>query len=777
MMALDEFAERYLRGDADDWQWSEDGEFVEWIDGNTIAHRLMVCRCLERIVDQGLPPFGHVVPVLAKLTHRSAPERHHPVIVELLDRVDRLLPQIRTSDDMVEAFSVVFFRMPRQANREQGEALLKLLASHWRPSGTPVAPLLSPDPGLPAHLRWEEVDLTWRRETGLDGPLQPLDLELDLRQRIDAVLAALDRDPTWSGLARLSRDLVAAVHLPRTVSDPSDLPLGGFSDITNKGQLDRLLLSELAHDDLTLATRVAMNEALYLRRESPPSPVPEHCGVLIDCGVRMWGIPRVFATAVALALGLRQDAHREFAFHHTVGDQTEPVTLDTESGLRDHLGHLDRNAHPGSALRSLADMAPDRDLLLITEAEILDDPEFGLDLQPPAAAALYVVSVARDGRHRLWEIGRRGRRLVQSAKADLGALQASPDSFIDRAAENERARPGYLDQHPSPLRHPHPLQDRRYRHDPAQGILMVSKKHRVFHWDAAHCAPRELGAVEARGALVGPWIVPDTAEGGFLAVTPTEAVFHHVDLEVGRITPQHVHSKRGFGNLGEVVPIDGHLVFVHRSNLSWLECRDRRSGELLGEGSARIGFGPIHGRFARFRPDSIPGPTPLGLEDHTIMAVRDSPLPAPSDYHMLTLAGTLPSAVPVGSWVRVFDRPGHEGVFGLDDKQVVTELTEMWTKFGVHGDLPSPLAMSSDQRFFGNHRARLNLESLNVDGLPVNHRSHLLAAGAAIEIRSRVRGISRAGRRPARAGVQPGGLPITPAREERSIVLGKRAPA
>ena len=77
---------------------------------------------------------------------------------------------------------------------------------------------------------------------------------------------------------------------------------GGVADITNRGPLDRLLLSELAHDDLTLAARVALNEALYLRREPPMREPPGALGLLLDSGVRLWGIPRVLATAVALAL-------------------------------------------------------------------------------------------------------------------------------------------------------------------------------------------------------------------------------------------------------------------------------------------------------------------------------------------------------------------------------------------------------------------------------------------------------------------------------------------
>ncbi len=66
------------------------------------------------------------------------------------------------------------------------------------------------------------------------------------------------------------------VHLPRPLLQPDDIPVGGVSDISNRGTIDRLLLSELAQDDEMLTTRVAMNEVMYLRRETPPQNPPAH---------------------------------------------------------------------------------------------------------------------------------------------------------------------------------------------------------------------------------------------------------------------------------------------------------------------------------------------------------------------------------------------------------------------------------------------------------------------------------------------------------------------
>ena len=50
-----------------------------------------------------------------------------------------------------------------------------------------------------------------------------------------------------------------------------------------------------------------MNEALYLRRESPPHTPPRRRRLLLDAGLRTWGVPRVFVAAVGLAVAARSD--------------------------------------------------------------------------------------------------------------------------------------------------------------------------------------------------------------------------------------------------------------------------------------------------------------------------------------------------------------------------------------------------------------------------------------------------------------------------------------
>ena len=112
------------------------------------------------------------------------------------------------------------------------------------------------------------------RETGIEEiPVVPEEIELEFPEydSIKSLVRDLHSDQEMFGIARATKQLMSVMSLPRPMLREDHMEQGGFSDIANRGSLDRLLLSELAYDDLTLAVRVAVNEAMYLRREIPPS--------------------------------------------------------------------------------------------------------------------------------------------------------------------------------------------------------------------------------------------------------------------------------------------------------------------------------------------------------------------------------------------------------------------------------------------------------------------------------------------------------------------------
>lgn len=270
--------------------------------------------------------------------------------------------------------------------------------------------------------------LELRMETGLDQLPAPVALDLPPVVGIKTLLKSLEEDRELEGLARLVRALQAAVYLPRPVAEPVDLPVGGVSDISNRGSLDRLLISELAHDDLTLATRVAMNEALYYRREIPPRTPSHDRLILLDCGIRLWGIPRVFASAVGLALVANAD--RRAAPRVFRAERTSAVAVDfeTKEGLKAHLSSLVTTAHPGAAIPSLMEQVGESsdgvEVVIVTSDDTLADPDFA---NAPALVDLpetYLITVSRSGQFRLYLMTKRSKKLIREATLSLDDLFA-----------------------------------------------------------------------------------------------------------------------------------------------------------------------------------------------------------------------------------------------------------------------------------------------------------------------------------------------------------------
>ncbi len=451
------------------WAWGDDGQRLAWAGGETIAFRAELLAVVRRLADGGrpLPPFGAVVLLLAAtrdgwpaagprlvghaerlvesgggdtasavgvtlraVGHRLASDA--AAVVAGLDAVAALPVELRRSPAAKAVLAEVVFERAATAG-PAGAAVMAELESGVDPATVEPVPgavrelvdvIEALRPGLAAV---DAERLAVRLRTGLDGPVRPADADVGPTERARQLLAQPSDDPDLSAVTRIARGLLAAVAVPRPVGSPDDRPAGGVADLSNRGPLDRLLLSELAHDDLTLAVRVAVNEALYLQRETPPREPPRRRAILVDTGLRTWGVPRVFATAVALALTATADADGTVAAHRpAAGPGIVPADLTTAAGLLDHLAALDGRAHFGDALPAFVAAAGDAEPFLVTHEDVLDDVDFQRAVRAHGPAAAYAAGVDRDGSFRLWHLSAGGRRLVRSARLDLDALLAPP---------------------------------------------------------------------------------------------------------------------------------------------------------------------------------------------------------------------------------------------------------------------------------------------------------------------------------------------------------------
>jgi hypothetical protein len=292
---------------------------------------------------------------------------------------------------------------------------------------------------------------------------------------------------------------VAALRIPLHARGASDQPIGGVSDVTNRGSFDRLLLSELAHDDLALMARLVNNEALYLRREAPPRPDVRPRTVLLDTTLRMWGVPRVFALAAALAWARNSRQSRQPApvTAFALGGQlATPLDLDTFDGVVAALGLLDPAPHAGPALLGFGPSHPAAgDCLFITDAQLLHQPDFALALAEASPALRFLLTVDRGGELQLYEYQNGHRTLVSTARYDLEELlfAAVPRQPSRKLLSTDS--PAFLQYEPAPLYLPVTnlrISGKNTFYAAHLGVLAITDTQRLLFWTSRDTGAQEL---------------------------------------------------------------------------------------------------------------------------------------------------------------------------------------------------------------------------------------------------------------------------------------------
>ncbi|MBI1841597.1 MAG: hypothetical protein HYR88_12190, partial [Verrucomicrobia bacterium] len=303
--------------------------------------------------------------------------------------------------------------------------------------------------------------LTIRLRTGLDAlpEASPGAVSLPAVQA-RRLLEELLHDPELRPLAMAARQLMAATQLPRHLHVSDDLAVGGVSDISNRGSIDRLLLSELAHDDLTLAARVALREALYLRHEPPEHQPPLSRCLLIDSGIRLWGLPRLILVAAALAFVAEDLKLESLRAWRPSGRGWVPVNLLSREGLIEHLEALDIDPHPGEALDSLAGMLdadPTAQSILLTHPDVFSDPVFRRRLDKAERPPDFICTLDRQGRFTLHAAPFHSRAPIAESLLDVESLFLEPSArgLWGASAEAENL-PAFIKVDPCPMLLPIP---------------------------------------------------------------------------------------------------------------------------------------------------------------------------------------------------------------------------------------------------------------------------------------------------------------------------------
>lgn len=442
-------------------RWSDSGDALVWYDNSTVILREELVVLLEHLAPIGLPPAGPALLILAATRGKvlELAEVHTLRVIRFagrlcedpvleaglieLRRIANLPAAIRAGIPQRASLLSSALGDAKWGNSEDARAVVRELAGNFLPDQQP-----HPDPesnliethiavaGKALHLLdAEAIELALR--TGLEAVPSPGKIDLPIAQQVALLLEGLKGDPAHAPLVTLTRDIMAALSLPRAFAEPLAEASGGLGDIGMRGPLHRLLLSELAYDDDTLAARIALNEALYLRPEPTAQPPPTQRIIVIDSGIRLWGLPRVFAIATALACLSKTPKGGLANAYRASGMSLLPVPIHQKEGLLELLEALDITTHPGAALtqvRDLPEIEPSEpvELVLITHPAVLADRDFEeafaqLDQSSWSCLAL---TVDREG-NLVMQTRSSGNWIEQSsARLDLAHLLKAPASIL-----------------------------------------------------------------------------------------------------------------------------------------------------------------------------------------------------------------------------------------------------------------------------------------------------------------------------------------------------------
>ncbi|KAA0126186.1 hypothetical protein FY557_18615 [Chryseobacterium sp. SN22] len=238
----------------------------------------------------------------------------------------------------------------------------------------------------------------------------------------------LIEEPKTFQVGSLIKRIWSGLKIPMRHLSPGEQPIGGISDMTNKGELHRMLLSEFANEDDVFMNRVANNEALYIQREIPPEENIFERIILIDTSLKNWGTPKVLAFASAIAVIKHPKAHsacKVFA----LGQNIIPIALDKIDEVIENLNQVSPVLEVSHTLeRFFEDEHQEKDLevFFITHQENLVNQNLQRVIHENRDRLKFLVTTSQEGELNFYKHHTGTRKHIQKIMLPLQELWANP---------------------------------------------------------------------------------------------------------------------------------------------------------------------------------------------------------------------------------------------------------------------------------------------------------------------------------------------------------------
>ncbi len=359
------------------WQWEDNFEVAVIVNGNTIAYRPQILEALEALAPLGLPRFGSLLLAfvatnpnaddslsdIAQIITTATDHKDNtfePFHIAFLKQLALLPPEFKTGKKRLALFQYIFKNSHNHLSLKDSASIVEEYRRFGFKENVDQRQAFNTSffyidcrPLAILHLIYKEgfpIDKLLQDLPEIPEEVLPISEKIEEEKRTLDFVDTLIQEPKTFSVGALIRQIWSGLNIPFHHAVPSPQPMGGVSDLTNKGNFDRLLITEFANDDLIFLSRLANNEALYYNREIPPESNKPQRIILVDVSIKTWGTPRTVAYALMLAIARHPKTDIECTAY-AVGQTFRPIGLGSVTEIIDGLQIVEACLHPEEGLQ------------------------------------------------------------------------------------------------------------------------------------------------------------------------------------------------------------------------------------------------------------------------------------------------------------------------------------------------------------------------------------------------------------------------------------------
>lgn len=461
------------------WDWGTDEDILDpsgYNENNflyvpnlgTISYRAYLIEILKELTDPGFPPFGSLLLVLYAVQENYL---NLDTIFLHINKAENKLPK-RITDDMINASKFLGHLKELKPSLKKRQNKIILLKTIFKNSHNQLSegnskliikifernPTRLSDSANHFKINLSIIDRDFKtlallhdRFPTVDAIVNAMFINADIPDLEDEVveeettvetnkdfIQELIEEPKTFQVGSLIKRIWSGLKIPMRHLSPGEQPIGGVSDMTNKGDFSRMLLSEFANEDEVFMNRVANNEALYIQREIPPEENIFERIILIDTSLKNWGTPKVLAFASAIAVIKHPKAHSECKVF-TVGQNIVQISLDKLDEVIDHLNEVSPILEVSQALEQFFNeehTEKDLEVFFITNQENLNNQKLQKVIHENRNRLKFLVTTSAEGELNFYKHHKGTRKHVQKILLPLKELWANPPKNKQQENQN-----------------------------------------------------------------------------------------------------------------------------------------------------------------------------------------------------------------------------------------------------------------------------------------------------------------------------------------------------